>query len=75
VQQVTKLELFINMKTARSLGLTVSLSLPGGADELMESKMVNVALPKDGVIGRPSLWIAEDFWVLRFRLMVKRGPW
>ena len=21
-----------------------------------------------------SLWIAEDFWVLRFRLMVKRGP-
>jgi hypothetical protein len=75
VQQVTKLELFINMKTARSLGLTVSLSLPGGADELMESKMVNVALPKDGVIGRPSLWIVEDFWVLRFRLMVKRGPW
>src|SRR5712671_1045920 len=34
------------------------------------------ALPlKDGVIGRPSLWIAEEFWVLRFRLMVKRGPW
>jgi hypothetical protein len=31
--------------------------------------------PTDGVIGRPSLWIAEDFWVLRFRLMVKRGPW
>src|SRR6476646_6629992 len=31
--------------------------------------------PKDGVIGRPSLWIAEEFWVLRFRLMVKRGPW
>jgi transposase len=30
---------------------------------------------KDGVIGRLSLWIAEDFWVLRFRLMVKRGPW
>ncbi len=28
---------------------------------------------KDGVIGRPSLWIAEDFWVLRFRLMVKRS--
>jgi hypothetical protein len=75
VQQVTKLELFINMKTARSLGLTVPLSLPGGADELMESKMVNVALPKDRVIGQPSLWIVEDFWVLRFRLMVKRGPW
>jgi hypothetical protein len=29
---------------------------------------------RDGVIGRPSLWIAEDIWVLRFRLMVKRGP-
>jgi len=29
---------------------------------------------RDGVIGRPSLWIAEDLWVLRFRLMVKRGP-
>jgi hypothetical protein len=32
-------------------------------------------LPEDGVIGRTSLWIAEDFGVLRFRLMVKRGPW
>ena len=31
-------------------------------------------LESDGVIGQPSLWIAEDFWVLRFRLMVKRGP-
>jgi hypothetical protein len=30
---------------------------------------------KVGVIGRPSLWIAEGFWVLRLRLMVKRGPW
>src|SRR6476620_11617681 len=31
-------------------------------------------VPRDGVIGRTSLWIAEDLWVLRFRLMVKRGP-
>ena len=31
--------------------------------------------PTDGVIGRLSLWIAEEFRVLRFRLMVKRGPW
>src|ERR1700688_4191592 len=31
--------------------------------------------PKDGIIGRPSLWIVKRFWVLRFRLMVKRGPW
>src|SRR5437867_5539230 len=40
-------------------------------DVRLESEMHT----KDGVIGRPSLWIAEDFWVLRFRLMVKRGPW
>src|SRR6476620_3750429 len=37
--------------------------------------MISALPPKDGVIGRPSLWIAEDCWVLRFRLMVKRGPW
>src|SRR5260370_19479605 len=37
-------------------------------------QMTSAISPKDGVIGRPSLWIAEDFWVLRFRLMVKRGP-
>src|SRR5260370_37202291 len=36
--------------------------------------MFSALPPKDGVIGRPSLWIAEDFWLLRFRLMVKRGP-
>src|SRR3979490_1351604 len=35
---------------------------------------VGMFVEKDGVIGRPSLWIAEDCWGLRFRLMVKRGP-
>jgi hypothetical protein len=41
-----------------------------------QCEQMSSGLPlKDGVIGRPSLWIAEDFWVLRFRLMVKRGPW
>src|SRR5262249_9549289 len=29
---------------------------------------------KDGVIGPAFLWISERFEVLRFRLMVKRGP-
>jgi putative tryptophan/tyrosine transport system substrate-binding protein len=36
VQQVTKLELVVNMKTAKMLGLTVPLSLLGRADEVME---------------------------------------
>jgi putative tryptophan/tyrosine transport system substrate-binding protein len=36
VQQSTKIELFINMKTAKALGLTVPLPLSGLADELIE---------------------------------------
>jgi putative ABC transport system substrate-binding protein len=36
VQQVTKVQLAINLKTAKALGLTVPTSLIGGADEIIE---------------------------------------
>jgi putative ABC transport system substrate-binding protein len=36
VQQVTKVELYINLKTAKAFGITVPLPLSGRADELFE---------------------------------------
>jgi putative tryptophan/tyrosine transport system substrate-binding protein len=36
VQQVTKLEFFINLKTAKTLGMTFPLSLLGRADQVIE---------------------------------------
>ena len=36
VQQVAKIELYINLKTAKALGITVPLPLSGRADELFE---------------------------------------
>ena len=36
VQQATKVELFVNLKTAKTLGITVPLPLSGRADELIE---------------------------------------
>ena len=36
VQQATKVEMILNLKTAKTLGLTVSLPLLGRADEVLE---------------------------------------
>ena len=36
VQQATKVEMFINLKTARALGIDIPLPLSGRADQIFE---------------------------------------
>ena len=36
IQQSTKVEMFLNLKTAKALGITVSPPLSGRADEVLE---------------------------------------
>ena len=35
-QATTKVEMYINLKTARALGITITLPLSGRADEIFE---------------------------------------
>jgi putative ABC transport system substrate-binding protein len=44
VQQATKVELFINLKTAKMLGLTVLLPLLGRADEVIDRRVAQPPL-------------------------------
>jgi putative tryptophan/tyrosine transport system substrate-binding protein len=36
IQHSTKVEMFLNLKTAKALGITVPLPLSGRADEVLE---------------------------------------
>jgi hypothetical protein len=48
VQQAAKVELYINLKTAKTFGITVPLTLSGRADEVIECAALCLLLAQSG---------------------------
>jgi putative ABC transport system substrate-binding protein len=47
VQQATKIELAVNLKAAKALGITVPLTLRGRADEVIECCGLPLRTPEE----------------------------
>ena len=69
VQLVTKVELIINLKAAKTLGLEVSPSLIGGADEVMEYYRASRGAFPDQRNEIHSLRHADDAVIVEFDLL------